>query len=64
MEDLTDREQKVLKARYGFDDGVEKTLEEVGRMFCVTRERVRQIEAKAKRKLSHPTRMRMLKDCL
>lgn len=61
MGDLTNREQMVLKARYGFDDGIEKTLEEVGKTFCVTRERVRQIESKAKRKLSHPTRLRKLK---
>ena len=61
MGDLTNREQMVLKARYGFDDGIEKTLEEVGKMFNVTRERVRQIESKAKRKLSHPTRLRKLK---
>ena len=61
MGDLTNREQMVLKARYGFDDGIEKTLEEVGKMFGVTRERVRQIESKAKRKLSHPTRLRKLK---
>ena len=60
MGDLTNREQMVLKARYGFDDGIEKTLEEVGKTFCITRERVRQIESKAKRKLSHPTRLRKL----
>ena len=64
MGELTSREQDVLKARYGFEDGVEKTLEEVGQTFGVTRERMRQIEAKAIRKLSHPTRIRKLKDFL
>ena len=62
--ELTSREQEVLKARYGFEDGVEKTLEEVGQTFGVTRERIRQIESKALRKLSHPTRMRELRDFL
>lgn len=61
---LKDREREVLKARYGFEDGVEKTLEEVGQTFGVTRERIRQIESKALRKLSHPTRTRKLKDFL
>ena len=62
--ELTSREQEVLKARYGFEDDVEKTLEEVGQTFGVTRERIRQIESKALRKLSHPTRTRKLKDFL
>ena len=64
MGELSEREQEVLKARYGFEDGVEKTLEEVGQTFGVTRERIRQIESKALRKLSHPTRIRKLKDFL
>lgn len=62
MGELTDRERDILKARYGFEDGVEKTLEEVGQTFGVTRERIRQIESKALRKLSHPTRMRELRE--
>jgi len=61
---LTDREQKVLKLRYGLGDGRARTLEEVGREFDVTRERIRQIEAKALRKLRHPTRSKKLKDYL
>ena len=61
---LTDREQKVLKLRYGLGDGRARTLEEVGREFDVTRERIRQIEAKARRKLRHPTRSKELKDYL
>ena len=64
MGELKNREQAVLKARYGFDDGVEKTLEEVGQTFGVTRERIRQIEANAIRKLSQPTRIRKLKGFL
>lgn len=64
MGELKNREQEVLKARYGFDDGVEKTLEEVGQTFGVTRERIRQIEANAIRKLSQPTRIRKLKGFL
>ena len=61
---LTDREQKVLKLRFGLDDGRTRTLEEVGKEFNVTRERIRQIEAKALRKLRHPSRSRKLKDYL
>ena len=57
---LTEREQKVLKLRFGIDDGYPRTLEEVGTIFCVTRERIRQIEAKALRKLRHPTRLQKL----
>ena len=64
MGELSEREQAVLIARFGFEDGVEKTLEEVGQTFGVTRERIRQIESKALRKLSHPTRIRELKDFL
>ena len=62
LETLTLREQKVLKLRFGLDDGRTRTLEEVGREFNVTRERIRQIEAKALRKLRHPSRSRKLKD--
>ncbi len=61
---LTDREQKVLRLRFGLDDGRARTLEEVGKEFEVTRERIRQIEAKALRKLRHPSRSRKLKDYL
>ena len=61
---LTDREQKVLKLRFGLEDGRARTLEEVGKEFKVTRERIRQIEAKALRKLRHPSRSRKLKDYL
>ena len=61
---LTDREQKVLRLRFGLDDGRARTLEEVGREFNVTRERIRQIEAKALRKLRHPSRSRKLRDYL
>ena len=61
---LTEREQKVLTLRFGLDDGRARTLEEVGREFNVTRERIRQIEAKALRKLRHPSRSRKLKDYL
>ena len=61
---LTDREQKVLRLRFGLEDGKARTLEEVGKEFKVTRERIRQIEAKALRKLRHPSRSRKLKDYL
>ena len=61
---LTEREQKVLRLRFGLDDGRPRTLEEVGRQFNVTRERIRQIEAKALRKLRHPSRSKVLKDYL
>jgi len=61
---LTEREQKVLRLRFGLDDGRARTLEEVGKEFDVTRERIRQIEAKALRKLRHPSRSRKLKDYL
>ena len=61
---LTDREQKVLRLRFGLDDGRARTLEEVGKEFNVTRERIRQIEAKALRQLRHPSRSRKLKDYL
>ncbi len=59
---LTDRESRVLQLRFGLEDGRNRTLEEIGREFGVTRERIRQIEAKALRKLRHPTRSRRLKD--
>ena len=61
---LTEREEKVLRLRFGLDDGQCRTLEEVGQVFNVTRERIRQIEAKALRKLRHPSRSRKLKDFL
>ena len=64
LETLTDREQKVLRLRFGLDDGRTRTLEEVGKEFNVTRERIRQIEAKALRKLRHPSRSKKLKDFL
>jgi len=64
LDTLTEREQKVLRLRFGLDDGKARTLEEVGRKFNVTRERIRQIEAKALRKLRHPSRSRKLKDYL
>ena len=64
LDTLTDREQKVLILRFGLEDGRSRTLEEVGREFNVTRERIRQIEAKALRKLRHPSRSRKLKDYL
>ncbi|HIT12395.1 MAG TPA: RNA polymerase sigma factor RpoD [Candidatus Pelethosoma merdigallinarum] len=59
---LTEREEKVIRLRFGLEDGKSRTLEEVGKMFNVTRERIRQIEAKALRKLRHPSRSRKLKD--
>ena len=61
---LTDREAEVLRLRFGLDDGRARTLEEVGKRFKVTRERIRQIEAKALRKLRHPSRSKKLKDYL
>jgi len=64
LDTLNDREKKVLKLRFGLEDGRQRTLEEVGREFGVTRERIRQIEAKALRKLRHPTRSKKLKDYL
>ena len=64
LDTLTEREQKVLKLRFGLDDGRARTLEEVGKEFDVTRERIRQIEAKALRKLRHPSRSKKLKDYL
>ncbi len=64
LDTLTDREEKVLRLRFGLDDGRARTLEEVGREFKVTRERIRQIEAKALRKLRHPSRSKKLKDYL
>ena len=64
LDTLTPREEKVLRLRFGLDDGNQRTLEEVGREFKVTRERIRQIEAKALRKLRHPSRSKKLKDYL
>jgi len=64
LDTLTEREEKVLRLRFGLDDGRARTLEEVGREFNVTRERIRQIEAKALRKLRHPSRSKKLKDYL
>ncbi|MBE3585569.1 MULTISPECIES: RNA polymerase sigma factor RpoD [Desulfofundulus] len=64
LKTLTDREQKVLRLRFGLDDGRARTLEEVGQKFGVTRERIRQIEAKTLRKLRHPSRSKKLKDYL
>ena len=64
LDTLTPREEKVLRLRFGLDDGRQRTLEEVGREFNVTRERIRQIEAKALRKLRHPSRSKKLKDYL
>ena len=62
LDTLTPREEMVLRLRYGIDDGHPRTLEEVGKEFGVTRERIRQIEAKALRKLRHPQRSKKLKD--
>ncbi len=64
LDTLTPREEKVLRLRFGLDDGRQRTLEEVGKEFNVTRERIRQIEAKALRKLRHPSRSKKLKDFL
>ena len=64
LDTLTEREQIVMKLRFGLEDGLARTLEEVGRRFEVTRERIRQIEAKALRKLRHPSRSKKLKDYL
>ena len=64
LDTLTPREEKVLRMRFGLIDGHPRTLEEVGKVFCVTRERIRQIEAKALRKLRHPSRSKRLKDFL
>ena len=60
LDSLTERERKVLELRFGLADGYSRTLEEVGKQFKVTRERIRQIEAKALRKMRHPTRLRQL----
>ncbi|WP_347300526.1 RNA polymerase sigma factor RpoD [Dolosigranulum savutiense] len=64
LDTLTDREENVLRLRFGLDDGRQRTLEDVGKVFDVTRERIRQIEAKALRKLRHPSRSKQLKDFL
>jgi RNA polymerase primary sigma factor len=64
LDGLSERERKVLVMRFGLEDGITRTLEDVGREFNVTRERVRQIEAKALRKLRHPLRSRKLRDYL
>ena len=64
LKTLTEREEKVLRLRFGIDDGQSLTLEEVGKIFGVTRERIRQIESKALRKLKHPSRSKKLKDFL
>ena len=62
LSQLTEREARVIRLRYGLEDGKGHTLEEVGREFNVTRERIRQIEAKALKKLRHPARAKLLKD--
>ena len=64
LETLTERERDVITMRYGLEDGRNRTLEDVGRQVGVTRERIRQIEAKALRKLRHPSRAKMLRDYL
>ena len=64
LDTLTTREKSVLKLRFGLEDGRSRTLEEVGREFNITRERIRQIEAKALRKLRHPSRSKKLRDYL
>ena len=64
LQTLTPREAKVLRLRFGLEDGRPRTLEEVGKEFNVTRERIRQIEAKALRKLRHPSRSKKLRDFL
>ncbi|HQL02671.1 MAG TPA: sigma-70 family RNA polymerase sigma factor, partial [Synergistales bacterium] len=64
LEELTEREKEVLRLRFGLEDGHPYTLEEVGKRFGVTRERIRQIEAKALRKLRHPSRSKKLRDFL
>ena len=64
LEQLSERERRVLEMRFGLNDGMSRTLEEVGQEFGVTRERIRQIEAKALRKLRHPIRSRKLRDYL
>ena len=61
---LTPREEKIIRLRFGLEDGAEHTLEEVGQSFAVTRERIRQIEAKALRKMRHPTRLRQVEGFL
>ena len=64
LAELTDRERKIILMRFGLEDDRTRTLEEIGQVFNVTRERIRQIEAKALRKLRHPSRSRKLKDYL
>jgi RNA polymerase primary sigma factor len=64
LDSISQRERRVLQLRFGLEDGRSRTLEEVGREFGVTRERIRQIEAKALRKMRHPTRSKKLRDFL
>ena len=64
IKSLTEREQKVILLRFGLEDGKPRTLEEVGKVFGITRERIRQIEAKALRKLRNPSKVKRLKDFL